>query len=96
MHAHDARHQLDRMAEALSRPLPPEELAHGWTEEARRAILDLLARLRADLAAEVLPEMASYTALARGMDHWGITGGELLEQAAQLSAEIRRLGLATS
>ena len=52
----------------------------------RMALLNLLNLIKEKLVNEEIIENIS---IARGMDHWGIIGGELLEKGAQLSNHIR-------
>jgi hypothetical protein len=37
------------------------------------------------LSAEPLSEMKEHLTIARGMDTWGVTGGDLLEESAEIS-----------
>jgi hypothetical protein len=82
--------QLERLIARLKDPLPAAERAAGWTEQSRMAFLAAFERLRQELeAGTVLP--ARPPSFGREMDHWGITGGRLLEDAAKLSLALRRL-----
>ena len=51
---------------------------------------EYLDRLRRALEASTVPPPHP-PSIAREMDHWGITGGRLLEEAARLSLALRRL-----
>lgn len=82
--------QLDRLIAQLERPLPAAERAAGWTEQSRTAFLAAFERLRQALVAGTVPPPHP-PSIAREMDHWGITGGRLLEKAARLSLALRRL-----
>jgi hypothetical protein len=73
----------------LEGPLPAAERAAGWTEQSRTAFLAAFERLRQALEASTVPPHPP--SIAREMDHWGITGGHLLEEAARLSLALRRL-----
>ncbi len=83
--------QLDRLIAQLAGPLPPAERAAGWTDASRVAFLAAFARLREVLAAEPPQPLPRAASLTREMDHWGISGGRLLEEAAALSLALRRL-----
>lgn len=84
--------KLDRLIEALSEPLPKAERKNGWDEETRTMFLDFFERLRARLGEDrPLDEGELPASIARLMDHWGISGGELMEQAAEISIDLRSL-----
>ena len=78
--------RVDRMIQRLSSPLLPSYIADGWSEEARTAMLKFFEELHAKLlSAEPLSEMKEHLTIARGMDTWGVTGGDLLEESAEIS-----------
>ncbi len=78
--------RVERMIQRLSSPLLPSNIAQGWSEEARTAMLKLFEALHARLiSAEPLSEKEKSLSIARGMDSWGITGGDLLEEGAEIS-----------
>ncbi|MDB5392901.1 MAG: hypothetical protein JWM91_407 [Rhodospirillales bacterium] len=76
------------MADQLSRPLPPAETSAGCTEPSRLALHGFFIDLQSKLEASA--EIADLH-ITRGMDPWGIVGGDLLEQAAVISNELREL-----
>jgi hypothetical protein len=81
------RGRLDDIIEKLSRPLPPAELQHGWTEQSKTAMRSLFERMRADLTAgKELKSVPHYIAVVRGLDHWGIASGELFDSAANIGS----------
>ena len=82
--------QLERLIAQLEGPLPAAERRAGWTEQSRTAFLAAFEQLRQKLESGTLPP-SHPPSIAREMDHWGITGGRLLEQAARLSLALRRL-----
>ena len=89
-HRVDVLPKIERMVGRLSKPLSPTDLAHGWSEQRRIAMLDLFDELRRRLESpEPLPEKFKELSISRGMDSWGITGGDLLDEATAIS-----LGLA--
>lgn len=54
-------------------------------------MLKFFETLRDDLLNGVdVSTKAEYASIARGMDHWGIVSGQLLEEATGISAEIRK------
>ncbi len=78
--------RVDRMIQRLSSPLLPSHVADGWSEEARTAMLKVFMKLHAKLmSAEPLSEMTKHLTIARGMDTWGVTGGDLLKEGAEIS-----------
>jgi hypothetical protein len=82
--------QLQRLIAQLEGPLPAAERAAGWTEQSQKAFLAAFERLRGELEAGTIPPPHA-PSIAREMDHWGITGGRLLEETARLSLALRRL-----
>jgi hypothetical protein len=75
------------LIEKLSLPPSAIEVREGWTDKSKSAIKklleDLLSKLR---AGRPLPPVN----ISRGMDTWGITSGEILEEGAAISNELRR------
>ena len=83
--------RLDHLIAQLEGTLPAEEHAAGWTEQSRMAFLAFFERLRQSLEAGASAPRRPSPSIAREMDHWGITGGRLLEEAAEISLALRRL-----
>lgn len=78
--------QLDRFAARLAAPLAPADLREGWSPAAQAAYVRLLADLRTQLTNDAaLPSLS----LSRGLDAWGVGGGDLAEAAAELSNALR-------
>ncbi len=84
--------KIKRMINSLSNPLPPSEIASGWTEESRHAMLNFFKDLYSQLMSDQfdLAEHASFH-LVRGMDHWGIIEGDLLEEASEIQCDLHEL-----
>jgi len=83
--------RTDTLIERLSKPLTEIDIQDGWSDEAKEAALSLLQRLQGDIQNNVqVSEIAEYRSIARGLDHWGIEGGELLEEFSELSQSIRQ------
>lgn len=79
---------IEDLIQKLSTPLQPDELAHGWSESSQKAMLEFFEDLREKvLAGETLP----YLGIVRGLDHWGISGGQLFQKAAEVDHELRQL-----
>jgi hypothetical protein len=70
----------------LAAPLSEDEIEFGWTETARAGVLRgieaVLVALRND---EPVPPVA----ISRALDHHGVVGGELLEEASRISNALR-------
>ncbi len=78
---------IDSLIQKLSMPLQPDELAHGWSESSQEAMLKFFEDLRLKVIADAdLP----YLGIVRALDHWGVSGGELFREAAQIDHELRR------
>lgn len=80
--------EFDRVIRLLEQPLSDVEKESGWTEKSQKAVIEMLRTARANLEiGRYVPDL-SY---ARGLDFWGITAGELLEDIAKLSNRVREL-----
>ena len=77
---------IDEIVEKLSGPLPSEELMNGWTEESRRAMSDFFKDLQSKLSNK---ETVPYLGIVRGLDHWGVFGGELFRRVAEIDHKLR-------
>jgi hypothetical protein len=83
---------LNDMIERLALALPDVEVRHGWTDQSRTAMRTLFEQMRADLLqGNDLKSVPHYVALVRGLDHWGIGGGELYKAAALIGSIARAL-----
>ncbi len=88
----DVLKKIERVISRLSSGLTPVDKRDGWTEESRIAILQLFQDLQARLLANANVSDADRSLnLSRGMDSWGVTGGDLLELGAEISVELRTL-----
>lgn len=77
---------IDDLIQKLSRPLDADELLHGWSEPSQEAMLKFFQDLRLKLEAG---ERVPYLSIVRGLDHWGISGGELFQEAAKVDHDLR-------
>lgn len=83
------RSEIKLLTTDLSEPLAQSEISAGWTVEAQQAMLKLLGELDHDIAAgKSLPKNLS---IGRGLDHWGVEEGELLQRMCRLSNRLREL-----
>ena len=79
---------IDAIIDRLSLGLSDDDVQHGGNQQSRQGLLEFFVDLRANVVEGDLPR---YLFVARGMDHWGITGGEPLELGALISNQIREL-----
>jgi hypothetical protein len=77
---------LNKLAADLCLPLSKADEAAGWTTRAQGALLNLLNEIREALV-EGRPIPNLY--IGRGLDHWGVVEGDLLERACALSISLR-------
>lgn len=87
--------RVEAIAQKLADPITSSERAVGWSDTSRMAMLDYFKDLhrRLELDQGLTPADFSIT---RGMDHWGITGGALLDEAAEISCRLREFSNAKS
>jgi len=79
---------LESLIKKLESPLTEMDFSCGWTEGAQAATLELLREIGNDLqSGKILPHLN----LGRGLDHWGIEEGVLLEEICRLSNRLRSL-----
>ncbi|HYL99547.1 MAG TPA: hypothetical protein VEZ90_11385 [Blastocatellia bacterium] len=84
--------RIERVLQRLSSGLQPDDIANGWSDQSRTAMTQLFERLRSRLQSpEPLSEEDKRLSISRGMDSWGITGGDLLEEGAEISCELAEL-----
>ena len=87
------RPEIIRAVEAFRRtlgePLPPDELAAGWSETSRLDMLRFFEKLEGDLRSGAdIP----YFSLGRILDGYGIDRGSMLEEACRISVALSELG----
>ncbi|HEY6330933.1 MAG TPA: hypothetical protein VI756_16495 [Blastocatellia bacterium] len=84
--------RIDRVLDRLSQGLRQSDIANGWSEKSRAAMIELFQRVKDALASpEPLSKDIRNLSISRGMDSWGITGGDLLEEGAEISCELAEL-----
>lgn len=78
--------KIDAVLTALATPLSNAEVADGWTNESKSAMLKFFQNLREQV---VNGEEIPYVGLVRGLDAWGIErGGALYENAMEIAREL--------
>lgn len=76
------------MIDRLTQPLSDADLKYGWIEKSRLAFLTYFQNLEQKLVAgQPIPALN----IPRGMDTWGILGGDLFQTAAEISVELPKL-----
>ena len=81
--------EVESLIRDLAAPLAQSEIAFGWTPQCQSATLKLLIEVRVAL---VERRPFGKLNIGRGLDHWGVVGGRLLENACRLSNGLRELG----
>lgn len=80
--------EVELLIKDLLLPLSLADRACGWTPECQSATMDLLKKIQSALIEQRTIEQLN---LGRGLDHWGVEGGELFEKACKLSNHLREL-----
>ncbi|HLO65320.1 MAG TPA: hypothetical protein VK165_20345 [Azonexus sp.] len=79
---------IDEVIIDLSNPVSALESVDGWTTESKHAMKiffeDIKKKLRSN---DELPPLF----ISKGLDHWGVVGGQILEKSAQISNELRAI-----
>ena len=82
----DLLQTIDRVVERLSKPLREVDLSSGWREPSQQAMLKFFKDLRERISqGEELP----YLGIVRALDHWGVLGGDLFRDCANIDHELR-------
>jgi hypothetical protein len=68
---------LDILLDKLLSPLTAEEQQQGWTPEAKAGIAGYLRTKKVEHA---LRPLARDPSLVRGLDAWGVSGGDLYDE----------------
>lgn len=80
--------QLHEILTVLSVPPTSEEEIDGWSNESKNAAYKYFSELHTAFASgATLPPLG----IVRGLDHWGVVGGELLESIARVTNQLRRV-----
>lgn len=78
--------EIDALLEKLHQGFDANDLANGWTEQSQRVAIKYLSDLKSALiSSRDLPPLG----IVRGLDHWGVTGGDLLESIARVTNKLR-------
>jgi hypothetical protein len=78
--------RIERAITALSAPLTDDERHNGWSDKAKMAIKKYLETLK--ISADTIDERALHP--VRGLDAWGVHGGELFDEIIEIAAAIRK------
>ena len=73
---------IDALLSRLSLPVSEAEAKDGWTAQSKAAARTYFLELRAAVHdGSQMPDLG----IARGLDHWGVIGGDLLKEAARIT-----------
>jgi len=75
---------LDRLRKGMTQ----QDVFDGWTEQSRAAMIRFFETMVDEAQRGQSLDKLEYKTIPRGMDHWGIYQGDLLENAAEISAAI--------
>ena len=90
MEAPDLLSRIEAMIVELSKKLSLSDLGDGWTDASRDATRAFFEQMRVDVATgKNVSKVLYYVAVVRGLDHWGIGGGRLFEEAAAIGEMVR-------
>lgn len=77
---------VDAVIRKLSDPVTPSEMKEGWTTQSKQAAAKYFKELRQSLTeGNTLPPLD----IVRGLDHWGVTGGDLLKEISRVTNALR-------
>ena len=82
--------ELRKAIAILSRPMPEDELANGWTKESWSAMAKSFIDLNARLEANQLTEKDLALNYPRGLDSWGVHGGPVYDLATGIHLALRQ------
>lgn len=78
---------VDAVIKKLTVAVTPSEAKDGWTVQSKEAAAKYFNELRQSVTeGNTLPPLD----IVRGLDHWGVTGGDLLEEIAGVTNALRR------
>ena len=77
--------KVEAIIATLKSPLRPDEETHGWSQKKKDEYIPFFEKLLADVKAE---NDIHYLALARSLDMWGISQGELYELMMNTAREL--------
>jgi len=77
---------VDAVIRKLSVAVTTSEAKDGWTSQSKQAAAKYFSELRQSLTeGNTLPPLD----IVRGLDHWGVTGGDLLKEIARVTNALR-------
>jgi hypothetical protein len=90
MNAENLLARIDVMVAELSKPVSAGDRRDGWTDASRDVMHAFFQQMRADVVAgRDVSKVPHYVGVVRGLDHWGISGGRLFEEAAALGRMVK-------
>lgn len=84
--------QVEQMIAKLQGNLNDEDRRLGWNDRSQAAMLNFFRQFAEDLSSgKDLSNCPHYGTVIRGLDHWGISDGELFNDAIVISNQFRKL-----
>jgi len=78
--------EIDAILLRLNSPLKEDDVKNGWSAESQKVAATYFETLKsAFISGSALPSLG----IVRGLDHWGVTGGDLLEDLARVTNKLR-------
>ena|SRR6266850_2685377 len=87
----DLQRRVEAILHHLRSGLTEEDRRNGWTERGRQAMVAFFERMLRDIHSGESLMPLEYRTILRGLDHWGVMDGSLLDQAAEISNEVAAL-----
>ncbi|HEY0199050.1 MAG TPA: hypothetical protein VGC19_11010 [Rhodanobacter sp.] len=79
--------EIDLVLRKLDNPLTDDDITNGWSTESQQAARTYFQSLKSALTSNsILPPLG----IVRGLDHWGVTGGDLLREIARITNLLRK------
>jgi hypothetical protein len=82
---------IEKMIRSLSEPLSRKQKEEGWSEQARNGMLGFWRNLRDHVKHDTITTVDLTTPPSRGLDMWGVQGGELFQVSSQIFMAMLRL-----
>ncbi len=77
--------QIETILQTLSLPVAAEDAAVVWSVQSKEAAYKYFVNLRTSMDSG----QPLHLGIVRGLDHWGVVGGELLESIAKVTNSLR-------
>lgn len=84
----DLGRKVEEVLNHLRSGLSEEDVASGWTERARDAMIVFFDRMLRDINTGQSLMPLEYRTILRGLDHRGVMRGVLFDKAAEISGDV--------